>query len=802
MILPYEPTSYVGHSKFHQHLMYAACKDKSATAAPRGSLKSYIFSKYRPLHVLCDPDPTRFSGHVDYVMISEAVRLTCDHLDWIKWHLENNQILKDRYGNLADPSRMTWNKDEIELVNGHKVKCFGYDSAYRGQHPTDAIVDDLESDKNVRTEESLTTMKDWFFRVFMPSLLPETRVNVIGTIICKNSLLDDLIKAPTFAGKLWKAINATEPVAGEASGGETSIWPDRWPLKWLQDRRKEYGHHRFEAEYQNNPTGPKERIIYEEWIKRFTPDQVAAMAPIKRYICCDPAFTEERWGDYSAIFIMDLMPDGRLFERLAWKKKVTGPDLENTLISFYNHFKQGVDCIMGIEEVAAQKMLRQGILAKDPTIKVVPVKPHGKDKTTRLIDVSRYLELGIVHLSTESFIDELLQFPVGQKDRCFVAGTKVATPSGDKNIEDFEIGDKIIGPYGIDTVLEKHISVVASSRIIEKFGLKCTDDHKVLDIVNGYVSISSIDRQSSLSSLNLKEMMIWRIQKLLSLMESNISCTGRSDIISHSKETRTMFCLLSRCTSLLGNFIIERKFRKIISFIIKMVTLLITTLKTWSVYHVSNTLRCIGSQLASVKLSILQRLGRKLKRGTLQKKEEDGIGNMPSKFGKILKLLSEYVCTVVNRLRHFIEIRSAVVETVSITTGLRIAKKNFDYAQSVERPLRSGYHQPEELAARVVAGTIVHNLKTTSGMYYANGILVSNCDAFVYCLKLYEQDHPIINDSSFKEIDTLKNMCDDTLNVYLENAKQGIPNHDVPKEYVDRVTFAEEVEEFLDDPFG
>lgn len=420
VILPLEPETHKQHSAFHKKLIHTACRPISATAAARGSLKSTILAKYRPLHRLVDPTPgTTPIKKTEVLIVSETARLAKDHLKWIKWNLTNNDILIHHYGQLADPNTLTWNEDEIELTNGNVCRALGYDSQVRGKHPTDLIVDDLESVNNMGTEESLAKLEDWFFRVLVGAMVPETRITVIGTIIARQSLLSKLVVQDEFYGKTWKALNE-DPVTGEP----TSLWPERWSVEWLLKRKKMMGTHRFNAEYQNEPVGRGDAIILPEWIRRHTDMDLTHIQPVRRYLTLDPAFTEERWGDYSAIIVLDETSNGMLYERLAWRKKVAGPELVKTFMNFCYHFRSNCpDIRIGIEEVAAQKMLRQMITEKDPELggNIISLKPD-KDKVRRLIDASRYFENGTVSLKTEGLVDELLNFPTGSKDRVDALG--------------------------------------------------------------------------------------------------------------------------------------------------------------------------------------------------------------------------------------------------------------------------------------------------------------------------------------------------------------------------------------------
>ena len=114
---------------------------------------------------------------------------------------------------------------------------------------------------------------------------------------------------------------------------------------------------------------------------------------------------------------MDLAANNVLYERLAWRKKVQGPELIRTIVNLWYHFSKNVpECKLAIEEVAAQKVLRQSINEIDPYIPVTVVRPD-KDKARRLIDVSRYFEYGSVSLKTQGLVDEVIAFPHGDCDR-------------------------------------------------------------------------------------------------------------------------------------------------------------------------------------------------------------------------------------------------------------------------------------------------------------------------------------------------------------------------------------------------
>lgn len=417
IILPFEPHGFRPHSSFHKQLIYSACCDLSATAAPRGHLKSTIFSRYRALHRLVDPDAALLPEgvNVEVMLLSETDDLACEHLAWIKNQIDKNPHLIARYGRLKadETERMAWGADAIQLTNGNRAYALGYRSQIRSRHPTDIFVDDLESERNLTSPEMIKKLKDWFYRSLMGSMLPETRLAVIGTIITKDSLLDELAGKVEFRGKIWKALNKDD------NGEWFSLWPERWSVAALLKKKAVWGTHRFNAEFQNEPLGMKDPIILEEWIRRHSDDELARATVVARYIGVDVAVTEERWGADSAIIVLDETRDGRLPVRMPWKRKVTAPVLIRSIIAFWNQFKSNVPRIfLGVEDAAQQKFVRQHIQEQDPTIPVTPM-PADKDKVRRLIDVSRYFEMGLVSISErdESLVEEILNFPMGAKDR-------------------------------------------------------------------------------------------------------------------------------------------------------------------------------------------------------------------------------------------------------------------------------------------------------------------------------------------------------------------------------------------------
>lgn len=292
-------------------------------------------------------------------------------------------------------------------------------------------------------------------------------------------------------------------------------------------------------------------------------------------------------------------------------------------------------------------------------------------------------------------------------DSCFVANTKIATLFGDKNISDIKVGDKIITPFGID-IVEK-CGLTGEKETISKFGLECTKDHKIFSKKGKFERIDTLTIIPKNGIMNLKELMLWKYKKLLSSMELHTNLWGRESIILANQTPMKEGKIPKDFTLQFGNFIIKKKFLKAITFITKMVIALITTYLTWNVYQLSNIclnkVKRIGKMRSSKKkhLNILMKLEIKLKNGIKAKKGKLGIENTQN---KVYYQLQNANISAKNVEKSFITQEKIQQNFAAKNAGLNI--------------------ETEQLGKK----RKVYNLKTKKyGCYYANGILVSNCDS-------------------------------------------------------------------------
>lgn len=327
-------------------------------------------------------------------------------------------------------------------------------------------------------------------------------------------------------------------------------------------------------------------------------------------------------------------------------------------------------------------------------------------------------------------------------DACFVAGTKIATLHGWKSIELIKTGDKVITPFGVRRVLAS--GCTGEKEVITRFGLTATAGHKIFHD-SAFRPLSECSDGARLSILSLNELIKWRLKKLLYSTEEHSDLWGRESIILANQKAMRVGSTRKGFMSLFGNIITERKFRKAFAFITKTITHLITTLTIWSVFRLGNIFQRMQSKTSRMKslkeemLKGLKPLGEKQSNGTKAKRGGNGIQSMPK--DARLRIKNVFAKIVERFSFQRSRIPCFVPMVVGASTGQdEQATRPFAYNVASLSPTikQNQAGQTGSFAACHVqrhtetsTGKVkVYNLTVEKdGCYYANGILVSNCDA-------------------------------------------------------------------------
>lgn len=332
-------------------------------------------------------------------------------------------------------------------------------------------------------------------------------------------------------------------------------------------------------------------------------------------------------------------------------------------------------------------------------------------------------------------------------DACFVGETLISTIKGDVRIDEIKEGDLVITPFGCRRVIASMCTGVKPT--MRRFRIEATGNHKIY-YGGDFLSFTECHDKNKLSRLTLKELIKWKYRRLLCLMESNTNLWGREGIISANQIPIAGGKVLKDFMLRFGNFITGEKFLKVFIFTIKMATLLTMTFLTWNVLKLSNiclNIRKKGLKMSNIRKPCVRFLKKTLRRrqnGIVAKKGKNGIQNIQEGNGS--KINYVYVRNAVKSFSQRIKTLFFAVTNAEIDTD----ERNLDIQQSalnVEKNSNTGLQMQErgkENSALCLAGqpTLisikkVYNIKVEKeGCYYANGILVSNCDALTGTIEM------------------------------------------------------------------
>ena len=344
----------------------------------------------------------------------------------------------------------------------------------------------------------------------------------------------------------------------------------------------------------------------------------------------------------------------------------------------------------------------------------------------------------------------------GQEDHCFVAGTKISTINGKKNIEDIEIGDLVLTRKGYKPVIEANPT--RKSKVIEvEFTngrkLKATKDHRIYTKNRGFIPLDKL-RYSDIIEVeeNYKgDVIKWQKQKVkqlnltaLSTDDTQMQKTNLTEDIIGLQEI-TSKKAIPIFTGINGNITTEKYQKDIISTIKTEITSTMT-LKTLNVLKEWNICQTTTKAKDKAK-SIWLKCKKKLRNGIDQTKARNGIVKMLKATGKKEKKKNTFVSIAGKNLKqkHLAKLNSAQTNANQLgeeNQALMMKKENAKYA---EKNLQQINIHQQKLAQKNVRVSsfgkqeekIVYNLSVAEQPeYFANGILVHNCHDMIryYCM--------------------------------------------------------------------
>lgn len=289
---------------------YGPAEARDAFIAPRDAGKSTWLFKILPMWAAAH-------GHVKFVAaFADSGPQAKKHLSTFKRELEANPLLVADFPDLCQPLKRRGNltvsdtQDLYQAQSGFVFAAGGADVSVLGmkvedKRPDLLILDDLEPDEasysDYQMNQRLNTLTD--------AILPlniRARVILAGTVTMPGSITHQLIKS-TVPGEETEDWITTEkfkvhhykPIAVDDDGNERSLWPEKWPMDWLNSVRHTRS---FAKNYENNPLA----IDGQYWTRDdFTYGSVPCAITV---LSVDGAVTDNKKSDFTGLAVVGATP--------------------------------------------------------------------------------------------------------------------------------------------------------------------------------------------------------------------------------------------------------------------------------------------------------------------------------------------------------------------------------------------------------------------------------------------------------------------------------------------------------------
>lgn len=315
---------------------------------PRGSLKTSVCGIAYPLwRMINNPD-------IRILITSATEKLSGKILESIKQVLES-QAFKESYGDLVGRTSK-WRGKEIVIasrknrtIKDPTVAVASVETSEIGGHWDLVICDDLHDDKNVTSREAIEKVKK-HYGLIGPLLDPtHGEMEVIGTRWDEADVyahIESLIPAANVSIK--KAI----------SDDGVNLFPEVYTPDFLDDMKRKMGSYLFSLNYMNTPTSPEDMVFKQEWLKACIWDAPAFPPMQAYYMSIDPAISEKRDSDYTAIIVAGVDADDNWYIVDAMNARLSPTE---TIEAIFRLAKQWSPYKVGIEVVSYQKILKNWV---------------------------------------------------------------------------------------------------------------------------------------------------------------------------------------------------------------------------------------------------------------------------------------------------------------------------------------------------------------------------------------------------------------------------------------------------------
>ena len=278
------------------------------------------------------------------------------------------------------------------------------------------VIDDPHSEQTAMSNSGFEDAWEWYTGGPRQRLQPGGAIVLVQTRWSQKDMTGQLIKsmAKDPLADQWEVI---ELPAIMPSG--SACWPEYWSLPDLESVKASIPPSKWNAQYQQNPTGEDNAIIPRSWWKRWKKKNV----PDLKYVIqsYDTAFTKRETSDYSAITTWGVFspeeggPPGLIL--LDSKKgRWDFPELKGIALEEYEYWDP--DTVIVEAKASGLPLTHELRNTGIPVVNFTPSK--GNDKHVRVNSCAPLFEAGIIWAPDRKFAEEVIEecaaFPYGDHD--------------------------------------------------------------------------------------------------------------------------------------------------------------------------------------------------------------------------------------------------------------------------------------------------------------------------------------------------------------------------------------------------
>ena len=308
-----------------------------------------------------------------------------------------------------------WNTDK-----GGDYFAIGVGGAVTGKGADLLIIDDPHSEQEAKQNNPAVfdQVYEWYTSGPRQRLQPNGAIIIVMTRWAKRDLTGQILKKSGGDGvDDWEVI---EFPAILPSG--TPLWPAFWSKKELEAIKAEIPVAKWEAQYQQNPTGNEGAIIKRDQWRIWESEKL----PMCDYIIqsWDTAFEKNNRADYSACTtwgVFDYADDkGKDQTNIilldAFKRRMEFPELKKLALELYKQWEP--DTLIIEKRAAGAPLIYELRKIGVPLSEYTPSK--GNDKVSRVNSIADLFASGIVWCTGSRDADEVMEemaaFPNGDND--------------------------------------------------------------------------------------------------------------------------------------------------------------------------------------------------------------------------------------------------------------------------------------------------------------------------------------------------------------------------------------------------